>query len=174
MGKRNSTHEVSLAIRLVGWHDATAERTGSGVQVLIPGAAITLANPRALKAVFRAWIEARHIGRKVFNDQGARSYLAVRPQIMAAVHFEDWPHGIEPVITGKAPSHSPSGCGQVIVQMRRFAIICDDRAAWEIQYQVWRQAYEVAIDLWGLWPVHIWEPMMAAKITDRLFRENRE
>ncbi|WP_141576142.1 hypothetical protein [Actinomadura sp. WMMA1423] len=169
MGKRTSTHEVSLAVRLVGWHEATTERTDSAVQVLIPGAAITLSDRRAVSAVFRAWIEARLVGRKVFNDQGARSYLAVRPQITAAVHFQDWPYEFQPVITGKGPLYSPSGCGQVIVQMRQFTVVCDDRAAWEVQYQVWRHAYELAADLWELYPVHIYEPMIAERIADRLF-----
>lgn len=167
-------HQTAATVRLTGFHEVTAEIVGSAIQVVIPGALITLTDPHAVRLMLLAWIEAKIVGRRVFNGQGARSYGANRIHVAAAIHFGgERLQAASPRVTGKAARYSPSGCGQVIVDVERvFTTVCDDRAAWLVQCQLWRDVYDLAAGFWPrMWSLDVYEQMSESRIAERLFLE---
>ncbi|MFV2172313.1 hypothetical protein ACFHW2_11975 [Actinomadura sp. LOL_016] len=168
MGNNAAHHEASLVIRLAGTHDALVEIVGTVIQVLIPGAVITITDGEAAKALFKAWVEARLIARQVMTHKGAaRSYGNPRPLIHSAVRV-DGPQPV-PLVAGKTPSQSPSGCGQIAVRVGRFTIVCDDRAAWQTQDRVWAKMYDLAVEIWKVRYPEVHE----SRVAERFYRENR-
>jgi hypothetical protein len=150
MARRVTTTETSLVIRLLGPHEVIAHMVAGQLQVMIPGAVITITDNTAMTAVFRAWIEAQVIARKVFAGADRRSVrLYDRPaqRVLGAVLISGKQPG--PTISGKIPGHSPSRCGQVVIRFGRLTIVCDDRSAWESQARGWRAACETAAREWG-------------------------
>lgn len=173
MGNLAAYHEASLVVRLAGHHEGVVHIAGDAVQVLIPGAAITVADKNSTIVLYKAWIEARLIARKLLTShEGARSYRTPKPEILATVNYggERVP---APHVMGKAPAHSPSGCGQIAVQIGRFTIVCDDRAAWLSQDRIWTDMYECATQIWPLWPLDSAYYMYQSRIAERLFEQGR-
>jgi hypothetical protein len=149
MARRNAHHQATLTIRLLGLHEAAADEVNGQVQVMIPGAVITLADADAAVGVFRAWHEAKVTARRAFTgdpQDAARLYEQPAQRVLAAVLLTGKQSG--PTILGKAPKASPSGCGQVVVRIGRLTIVCDDKAAWETQFWVWQEAFRVAGTIW--------------------------
>lgn len=146
---RNATHEASLTVRLLGAHEAPVEEIGGQVRVTIPGAVVTIADKEAAVGVHRAWAEAAVIARQAFTGPQTARRLYNRPaqRVLAAVLLSGQQPG--PIVSGRAPEASPSGCGQVVVRVGRLTIVCDDPAAWDSQYPAWWRAYELAEQLWG-------------------------
>jgi hypothetical protein len=144
-----NTHEVALTIRLIGAQHAIGQMVNGRLQVMMPGALITISDRTALRAVYRSWAEASVIAPKVFTGERTvyRLYKRATPHITAAVNIEGKQPG--PTILGKTPEMSPSGCGQLVVKLGRLAIVCDDQAAWEHQNDGWRAACKLAADDWG-------------------------
>jgi hypothetical protein len=150
MARRNARHQANLTIRLIGLHEAAVNEVNDQVQVMIPGGVITLADAEAAVGVFRAWHEARAVARKVFTGdtkEAARLYEQAAQRVLAAVLLTGTQPG--PTVLGKAPKASPSGCGQVVVRIGRLTIVCDDKAAWDIQFSLWEEAYRVAGTVWN-------------------------
>ncbi|MFG2002308.1 hypothetical protein ACGFNU_24460 [Spirillospora sp. NPDC048911] len=171
MMAQRAHHEASLVVRLAGPHTVMVELVGRMIQVMLPGAVITLTDLTAARALYSAWIEGRLMSRRTFRETWpARSYQAPAQTVTAAVRISG--KQPEPVIFGKVPVHSPSGRGQVVVRVGALTIVCDDRFAWDSQFQAWRQAYELAYQLWpgGLAPDTL-AARVEAKVANRQDRK---
>lgn len=172
MGNQTSHHVASLTVRFVGPHDGIVEIVGSLVQIMIPGAVITITDHEAARELFKTWVEARIIARRTMSDRdAARLFRIGAPSVHAAVRFES--KRLAPMILGKAPGQSPSGCGQVVIKIGQLAIVCDDREAFESQYRLWRSAFDIGGKIWPLMPVGQFEPIAESRITERLFQQGR-
>lgn len=149
MVRRNATHETSLTVRLLGPHEVTAQVIGGRLQVMMPGAVITIADTSALISVYGAWVEASVIAWSVFTGDRRSLRLFHEPaqRVIGAVLISG--KQPDPTIHGKAPEASPSGCGQVIVRVGRLTTVCDDQAAWASQDTGWRTACEKAAVGWN-------------------------
>lgn len=169
-------HQVAATVWLTGYHEVTAEVVGEAVQVTIPGALITLADAHAARVMLQAWTEAKIVGRKVYSGQGAPSYRARPVNVTAVINMRGRRMRLTPPrVTGKAARYSPSGCGQVIVEINRlFTTVCDDRAAWLVQSQLWRDAYDLATGLWRMLPLDVYEQMVETRTVERLFLEGEQ
>jgi hypothetical protein len=144
---RIAHHETSLVIRLVGLHTPVAEEAGGQVQVIMPGAVITLADARAAHGMFVAWADAATTaGRLGLHNSPRVLFKEPAQRVNAAVLISG--KQPKPIILGRQPEESPSGAGQVVVKVGRLTIVCDDKAAYEGQHTVWDQSYEVAATLW--------------------------
>ena len=148
--KYNYTHEAKLTVRLLGLHEVTAQILHDQVQVMMPGAVITVADKQALNGVLRTWVEARVIARTVFtgNRMAHRLFREPAQRVYGAVAISGRQPG--PTIHGVRPQPSPSGCGQLVVRLGCLVIVCDDRAAWESQDAGWREACEIGGTLWKM------------------------
>lgn len=149
MRRTNATHTASLAIRITGPHDPHASEVDGKVQLLIPGAAITIADQRAARTAYHLWAEARRVARRTFAGAKVTTMTFPQPpQLVTAAVLLRGDQRRAVAVTGRAPSVSPSGVGQLAVRIGALTIACDDRAAWESQDQGWRAAYTIAADLW--------------------------
>lgn len=146
--RRDQTQETHLTVRLIGPHGVAGHMTNGRLQVMIPGAAITIADKHALIGVYRALVEAGVIARQVFTGdrRTLRLYNRVPQRISASVLIMGRQPG--PTVYGKAPEISPSGCGQLVIRLVHLTIVCDDLAAWDSQNTGWRAACQTAATEW--------------------------
>lgn len=170
MGNQSVHHEASLVIRLTGHHETVVEIVGTVLQVLIPGAVITITDRSAALGLFKAWVEAGMIARRVLTSRdSARAYRSPRPVVYAAVRASG--EQPAPQVMGRTPAQSPSGCGQIAVRVGRLTIVCDDRAAWLVQDRTWMRMYETAVGLWRqLYPLDAARPFYEERINERRFQ----
>lgn len=147
--RRDATHAAHLTVRLLGPHEVTGEIVGGHLQVMMPGATVTIADKDALLGVYRAIVEAGVIAQSVFTGdrRAARLFHRSTQRVVGAVLITGRQPG--PTVHGKAPEISPSGCGQLVVRLGRLTIVCDDRSAWEHQNTGWRTACQTAADHWS-------------------------
>lgn len=176
MGQIRIFHDSALVLRFYGVHDVAVIGDGGPIQVMLPGAVITLIDRDAVRTVYRAFVEANVIAKKVFAnvpapDSGIYPDYIGTPVIHSAVRIEGRQRS-RPVILAKAPHKSPSKRGQVIIRFRSLTIVCDDLTAWKTQYAAWRQAYSIAVQTWGsLLPVDVATQTYEARAKDRMIRE---
>jgi hypothetical protein len=151
---RRAYHQAGLTVRLVQPHDVFVEIVGRMLQVMIPSAIITITDGAAAKGMYRAMIEGRITARRVFTDPNpARGYTPARPGftsseqiVTAAVRLSG--EQPAPMILGKAPRHSPRRRGQLAVRVGALTIVCEDRGAWESQFDGWERMHRLAVQLW--------------------------
>jgi hypothetical protein len=140
-------NETALVVRFCGRH-AVIVTDEEPIQIMMPGAVMTIGDRNAARTTFRAMVEADVVARDVLVpvQPGQRIRRQRKPAIFAAVGLSG---KFAPTVLVRAPQHSPSGCGQLLIRMNALTIVCDDLDAWRSQYAAWRQAYAVAVRTWG-------------------------
>lgn len=166
--KGPNTHQVALTIRLIGPQQAFGQMVNEQLKVMMPGALVTIADRKALRAVYWAWCEAGVIAPKVFTGErtAQHGFRRAAPRITGTVLIKGKQPGI--TVLGKTPEMSPSGCGQLVIKIGRLAIVCDDQAAWEHQNAGWRAACTLAADTWGGVSLATVEGMAIQRAVERL------
>lgn len=149
MARRTEDVETHLTVRLIGPHEVVSHMVHNQLQVMLPGAVITIADKTALAAVYRAMTEAAAIAESAFADarRSPKRYRQATQRVFGSVLLTGTQTGF--AVTGKAPAVSPSGAGQVIVRFGLATIVCDDRAAWDSEHLGWTTACERAAEAWG-------------------------
>lgn len=149
MGKPR--HASIVTIRLAGRHETWIDQVRDRIQLMIPSLVVTIADRTAARALAKTWQEAQRQAAIVFNGDRAPAYK-----------FPGWKHGTFRIystvvlggrlggiqVYGRTPRHSPSGCGELKVQVGRLVVICDDRAAFDDQYAAWTAAADLADQVW--------------------------
>lgn len=143
-------HTTIVTVRLAGPHETHVMVDQGTVDVLIPGLRVILRNRTAAEHMYRIWRGADGQARTVFNGQAAAPYKAParRGTILthATVSLAGRPEGFQ--VYGRTPGHSPSGCGELKVQVGPLRIICDDLLAYLAQTAAWTKAASLAGEVW--------------------------
>lgn len=143
-------HATIVTVRLAGHHETHVIVDQETVDVLIPGLRVILRNRAAAEHMLRIWRSADGQARTVFNGKAADPYrMTIRQgEILthATVSLKGRPEGFQ--VYGRTPSHSPSGCGELKIQVGPLRIICDDMLAYLAQSASWTRAASQAREVW--------------------------
>lgn len=140
-------HVTTIATRVAGRHVTDVYQTPQGIQVLIPGLAITLDDVQAARCWCRAWEAADKVADHTFKAGEARPYrVAGNTRTLGAVTVTGWQPGRQ--IYGVDADRSPSGLGELKVRLGEVAIICDDLPAFETQRGTWSSVWALAQATW--------------------------
>ncbi|MGW5259711.1 hypothetical protein ACWEQG_01970 [Microbispora sp. NPDC004025] len=144
-------HLPVVTIRLMGAHDTRVLTEADAIHVLIPGLLVVLRDRIAAWQMLRVWRRATAQADAVFNGETAAPYEVPGWKngtmlVHSAVSLTGMLSGVQ--IYGRTPKHSPSGCGELKVQVGALRIICDDRAAFDRQADTWAHAASLVPQVW--------------------------
>jgi len=144
-------HHPIVSLRLMGAHETRVLTEADAIHVMIPGLLVVLRDRIAAWQMATIWRRATAQANAVFNGHLAAPYKVPgwdkgTMLVHSAVSLTGMLSGIQ--IYGRTPKHSPSGCGELKVQIGALRIICDDRAAFDRQATTWEQAAALVPQVW--------------------------
>lgn len=139
--------KTSIVLRFSGSHPTDLQVIDGKIVASIPGARITLAAKAAALSFAEAWTIAHQELDTAFDRGISAGYLDTFETLSEVrLTFVDRVPDLR--VETRAPSHSPSGYGQLTVQIGSLTIICDDLAAAAEQLVLWADAAELAPEVW--------------------------
>ncbi|GAA3225184.1 hypothetical protein [Nonomuraea helvata] len=140
---------TTVTIRLAGEYETKVlpEPQDGRIHVLMPGLLVIVQDAHAALSMAGIWRAATRQAETIFNGRRAEQYRVLR---RITSHTSVCLTGLQNATEtyGRAHPYSTSRCGELAVQVGGVTVICDDRAAFDVQVQMWQAAAAAVETVW--------------------------